>query len=254
MSQQGGTPRPRPHRGPISLLLTAVWAFALSAVLACMLGWAIEMVGIYLLWPQQGVNHVRGIVQEDLRYIAAAPRSLLIDDTVGFANGLVSAIERPFRASGLLGYYESFSEGAAASEAPPAAAGPRGGLARFKRSIEPLKREATRWVILAMYVAQDTMLRMATAAFALPAFVLACLLGAIDGMVRRDLRRWQGRRESSWFYHRAKRMFFWSLTGGFTFYLTWPFGGFNPAYMVLVFTALAAMSLSSTVASFKKYV
>jgi integrating conjugative element membrane protein (TIGR03747 family) len=116
-----------------------------------------------------------------------------------------------------------------------------------------LKREATRWVMLFMYVVEDTMLRMATAAFALPAFVLACLLGAVDGMVRRDLRRWQGQRESSWFYHRAKRMFFWSLTGGFTFYLTWPFGGFNPAYMVLVFTALSAMSLSSTVASFKKY-
>ena len=42
--------------------------------------------------------------------------------------------------------------------------------------------------------------------------------------------------------------------GGFGLYLTWPFGGFNPAYMVLVFTVLVAATLSTTVASFKKYV
>jgi Domain of unknown function (DUF4400) len=43
------------------------------------------------------------------------------------------------------------------------------------------------------------------------------------------------------------------LTGGFGLYLAWPFGGFNPAYMVLVFTVLVAMSLSTTLAAFKKY-
>jgi integrating conjugative element membrane protein (TIGR03747 family) len=250
MSQGNASARPPAPRGPISLVVMAVWAFALSTVVACLLGWAIEMVGIYAWWPQQGVNHVKAIVQEDLEYIAAAPRSLLIDDTVGFANRLVTTVEWPFRRVGLVDFYESFAQGAGVSPQPAQ----NDKVARLMGALEPLKREATRWVMLFMYVVEDTMLRMATAAFALPAFVLACLLGAVDGMVRRDLRRWQGQRESSWFYHRAKRMFFWSLTGGFTFYLTWPFGGFNPAYMVLVFTALSAMSLSSTVASFKKYV
>ena len=87
----------------------------------------------------------------------------------------------------------------------------------------------------------------------MPAFVLACLLGAVDGLVRRDLRRWGGGRESSLVYHRAKRFALWSLTGGFGLYLSWPFGGFNPAYMVLIFTALVAISLSTTLATFKKY-
>ena len=83
---------------------------------------------------------------------------------------------------------------------------------------------------------------------------LALLLGTVDGLVRRDLRRWQGGRESSFVYHHAKRYTGWALTGGFGLYLTWPFGGFNPAYMVLVFTVLVAATLSTTVASFKKYV
>ena len=75
----------------------------------------------------------------------------------------------------------------------------------------------------------------------------------IDGLVRRDLRRWTGARESSFLYHHAKRYTHWALTGGFGLYLSWPFGGFNPAYMVLVFTFLVAIALSTTVAAFKKY-
>lgn len=240
---------PAAPRGPVSLLIMGVFAFVLSTVLACGLGWSIEMLGIYLLWPEKGVNHSREIVLEDMQYIAAAPRSLLVDDTVAFASEIVATVETPFRVVGVVDFYKSFAGGQVAVTQPAS----NRTVDRFKQSMEPMKREATRWAMLLMYVAQDTMLRMATAAFALPAFVLACLLGAVDGMVRRDLRRWQGQRESSWFYHRAKRTFFWSVTGGFTFYLTWPFGGFNPAYMVLIFTALAAMSLSSTVAAFKKY-
>jgi integrating conjugative element membrane protein (TIGR03747 family) len=75
----------------------------------------------------------------------------------------------------------------------------------------------------------------------------------IDGLVRRDIRRWTGGRESSFVYHHAKRYTSWALTGGFGIYLAWPFGGFNPAYMVLIFTVLVAAALSTTVGSFKKY-
>ena len=105
-----------------------------------------------------------------------------------------------------------------------------------------------------MHVAQDVVLRLSVALFALPAFALACIVGTVDGLVRRDLRRWRGGRESSFVYHHAKRYTGWALSGGFALYLTWPFGGFNPAYMVLVFTVLVAATLSTTVAAFKKYV
>ena len=44
-----------------------------------------------------------------------------------------------------------------------------------------------------------------------------------------------------------------ALGGGFALYLAWPFGGFNPSHMVLVFTFLVAWFLSLTLSSFKKY-
>lgn len=89
--------------------------------------------------------------------------------------------------------------------------------------------------------------------FALPAFAMACLLGLVDGLVKRDLRKWAGGRESSFVYHHSKHYTAWFLTAGFAMYLSWPIGGLNPAWMVLIFAALVAMSLSVTVASFKKY-
>ncbi len=108
--------------------------------------------------------------------------------------------------------------------------------------------------MVALYTAQDTALRLSIVVFALPAFALACLLGAVDGLVRRDLRRWGGGRESSFLYHHAKAFTYLALGGGFSIYLAWPTSGFNPAYMVLVCTVLVAWSLSVTAASFKKYV
>jgi integrating conjugative element membrane protein (TIGR03747 family) len=117
-----------------------------------------------------------------------------------------------------------------------------------------LQHTLSRWVLMSMYVGQDVLLRLSVAAFALPAFVLACMVGVVDGLVRRDLRRWGGGRESSFVYHHAKRYTHWALTGGFGLYLAWPFGGFNPAYMVFVFTVLVAFTMSTAVAAFKKYV
>ncbi|MCB1893165.1 MAG: DUF4400 domain-containing protein, partial [Rhodocyclaceae bacterium] len=54
-------------------------------------------------------------------------------------------------------------------------------------------------------------------------------------------------------YHHAKRFTGWFLGVGFAAYLIWPFGGLNPATLVLAFAAAVALSLSTTVSSFKKY-
>jgi integrating conjugative element membrane protein (TIGR03747 family) len=79
------------------------------------------------------------------------------------------------------------------------------------------------------------------------------MVGLVDGLVKRDLRKWCGGRESSFVYHHSKNYTGWFLTGGLAIYLAWPFRGFDPTYMVLLFTVLVAASLSITVSSFKKY-
>jgi integrating conjugative element membrane protein (TIGR03747 family) len=251
--------RPPAHRapaapGPLDLLLGLGFGLVGVTIFSWGIGIAIELVGIQLLWPEQGEEHSRAMVVEDLGYIAAAPRSLLVADTVAFAHEIVRLVEWPYHRLGLVAWYRRHhgapaAQAAAGVQQPAVAAQP--GMAA---ATESLAADLSRWVLISMYVAQDTLLRGAIALFAAPAFVLACLLGAVDGLVRRDLRRWGGARESSFVYHHAKRYTRWALTGGFTLYLSWPFGGFDPALMVLVFTALVAFSLSTTLASFKKYV
>lgn len=245
-------PRAPAPQGPFDLLLGLGFGLVGVTLFSWIVGVAIELVGIQVLWPELGEEHSRALVIEDLGYIAAAPRSLLVADTVAFAQEIVRLVEWPYHRLGLVAWYRrNHGQPSPQARAAGAQQTAQPGLTAATQS---LAAELSRWVLISMYVAQDTLLRLAIAVFAAPAFVLACLLGAVDGLVRRDLRRWGGARESSFVYHHAKRYTGWALTGGFTLYLSWPFGGFDPAQMVLVFTALVAFALSTTLATFKKYV
>ncbi|MCR6480982.1 TIGR03747 family integrating conjugative element membrane protein [Variovorax sp. ZS18.2.2] len=248
-----GPVRPR-TRGPVELALEVTMGLFFVAMFAWFIGLLIEIVGSYTLWKGEGVVHARHLVEQDLGYIAAAPRSLLIDDTAAFALQIVRWVRMPYERVGLLRWYQGQQtslQTAGESGSARSAANPIGqGIKRTTRSIFTTLGQ---WAVMSMHVGMDVLLRLSVALFALPAFVLACLVGAVDGLVRRDLRRWGGGRESSFVYHHAKRYTSWALTGGFGLYLSWPFGGFNPAYMVLVFTVLVAATLSTTVAAFKKY-
>lgn len=259
MSVAPASSPPKPQtKGPVELAVTLAFGTVFVAISAWLVGIAFEIVGSYTLWRDYGfADHAREMVDDDLRHIAAAPRSLLVDDTVAFSRLVVGWIALPYQKTGLLSWYARQMEqgdAPAPSERTSGPHKPAGALAKIKAASRDLGKTLGRWAVMSMYIAQDVVLRMSVAVFALPAFVLACIVGLIDGLVRRDLRRWGGGRETSFVYHHAKRYTAWALTGGFGLYLAWPFGGFNPAYMVLVFTLLVAAALSTTVATFKKYV
>ena len=250
-----GPIRPR-TRGPVELILEVMFGLLFVVLFAWFVGLVIEVGGSFTIWKLQGpVEHSRRLVDQDLGYIAAAPRSLLIDDTEAFARRIIGWVAWPYERFGVVRFYERMHQ---ADAAPAAAEAKPAGKRRLNQGLGNATRSvmtvASRWAVVSMHVAQDVVLRLSVALFALPAFALACIVGTVDGLVRRDLRRWRGGRESSFVYHHAKRYTGWALTGGFGLYLTWPFGGFNPAYMVLVFTVLVAATLSTTVAAFKKYV
>ena len=253
-SRQPGKPR---AKGPVELAVAVIFGLVSVSLGSWVIGIFIEIGGSFFFWKGQGIRHAQSIVQEDLRYIAAAPRSVLVPDTVGFSLKVAQYVRWPYEKLGVLRWYQSMqrSGGAfpAAQPAPQPGKAHSAALSNARQFTRYAGRVVTEWLVVSMFVAQDVALRLCVAAFAMPAFALACLMGLIDGLVRRDLRRWRGGRESSFLYHHAKRYTHWALTGGFGLYLSWPFGGFNPAYMVLVFTFLVALSLSTTVAAFKKY-
>ena len=241
--------RPR-ARGPVELGLEMGFGLLFITLFAWFIGMMIEIVGSFTLWRDLQENHAQQIVEQDLTYIAQAPRSLLVRDTVAWSEQLVRNVRLPYERLGVIAWHER--QQAIYQAGLDAASGDlRHNAARANRSMQIL---LSRWAVTSMYVLQDVLLRLSVAAFAAPAFILACLVGVVDGLVRRDLRRWGGGRESSFVYHHAKRYTAWALTGGFGLYLAWPFGNFNPSHMVIVFTVLVAFAMSTTVATFKKYV
>ena len=245
-----------PHaKGPVELVLVVVMHLFYVTFASCFVGLVIEIAGSYYFWKDQGANHARELVLQDLHYIAAAPRSLLVEDTVAFSESVREWVALPFSKIGLVDGNAQSPAPNSVQRLPESTASRATGLrGQIRAASAEVSKTVGTWAVMTMYVTQDVLLRMCVAIFALPAFALACLVGVVDGLVRRDLRRWGGGRESSFVYHHAKRYTHWALTGGFGLYLAWPFGGFNPALMVLVFTVLTAMTLSTTVAAFKKYV
>ncbi len=236
------TPAQRPSRGPISLLFALLVGLVFTTFVSWLLATVIEIGGMYTLWKGQGAAHARAALEEDYGYIRGFPRSLIVRDTEGFARWMAGWGAWPFellRTSVLV-------ERAGSRASDPGAGFPQNVFGH-------IAVHGAQWIEAAKYAAQDTMVRLAIALYGIPAFAMALTIGLTDGLVRRDLRKWGGGRESSFLYHHAKRFTGWFLTVGFGAYLAWPFGGINPAYMVLVFAAAVALALSTAVSSFKKY-
>ncbi|EBU8677638.1 TIGR03747 family integrating conjugative element membrane protein [Salmonella enterica subsp. enterica serovar Parkroyal] len=96
------------------------------------------------------------------------------------------------------------------------------------------------------------LLRLAILLQALPLFVLTIAIGLIDGLVRRDLRRFGAGHESGFVYHHARRMIGSSLAATGLVWLTVPI--FLEPEHVLVFGALiVSLTVWFTAGTFKKY-
>ena len=236
------SPAPRRSRGPISVFFALLLGIVVTTLASWLFATVIEIGGMYTLWKGQGAAHARAALEEDYGYIRGFPRSLIVRDTEGFARRMAGWGAWPFeflRTSQMVSRARSRTIDA---------------NARFPANVlNHVSVHGAEWVEAAKYAAQDTMVRLAIAIYGLPAFAMALTIGLTDGLVRRDLRKWGGGRESSFLYHHAKRFTGWFLTVGFGAYLAWPFGGLNPAYMVLTFAAAVALALSTAVSSFKKY-
>jgi integrating conjugative element membrane protein (TIGR03747 family) len=257
-SSERGAPSKAParsvQRGPITLVVGGVFGLIGAACLGAILGVALELVGMYFFWPEQGLAHCKNTLALDLAHIAKAPRSLLVDDTAGFAEAVVRAVEVPYRTLGILDFHarQSGAQQAGASAAVSASGAARS-LSTLQRLTRRLLTQGVQAAVVSMVVVQDTALRLLVVVFALPGVLLACLLGSVDGLVRRDLRRFGGDRDKTGFHRLSKRSFSWVTTAGFMLYLLCPLQGVNPAYVVLGLTVLMGWSLSNALASYRKY-
>lgn len=97
------------------------------------------------------------------------------------------------------------------------------------------------------------LLRLAILLQALPLFALIIVVGLIDGLARRDLRRFGAGHESGFVYHHARRMIGSSLAATGLVWLAVPIF-LVPEYVFIPAAAGIGLAVSMTGGSFKKYV
>ncbi|WP_141026657.1 DUF4400 domain-containing protein, partial [Salmonella enterica] len=96
------------------------------------------------------------------------------------------------------------------------------------------------------------LLRLAILLQALPLFALTITIGLIDGLVRRDLRRFGAGHESGFVYHHARRMIGSSLIAtGLVWLAVSQF--LTPEYFGVLSSVIVGLAVSFAIGAFKKY-
>ena len=202
----------------------------------------IECVGMVIWWSELGLDHSRQMLAQELEYLDQDFRhSVLTSDPGRFARTMAERSHYLlFELTGVLRLSAWLSRPPANDET-----GTRPKLHQVYRSI-------ARFMMAAIQIVQVFSVRLAIMCLATPVFLLFSLIGLVDGLVQRDLRRWGGGRESSYLYHYARNSVWMFMLSAWVFYLALPIS-LHPVFIVLPFAILFAISISVTASTFKKY-
>ncbi|MEX2123871.1 MAG: TIGR03747 family integrating conjugative element membrane protein [Woeseia sp.] len=202
----------------------------------------IECVGIVYWWPETGLEHSRRMLDTEIGWLDRDFRhSLLTSEPARTARNVAERTHDLLIERTGLGRLEEWLRRSAIDTGSS-------GNKRFRRWYSP----TADFITAVGHVVQLFAVRLTVLALATPVFLLFSLVGLVDGLVQRDLRRWGGGRESSYVYHYAKGSVWVFLVAAWVTYLAMPVS-INPAFVIVPFAILFAYSISITASTFKKY-
>lgn len=222
------TPIKEKPQGITALLVTLVASLFLSILIEC--------VGMAFIWPEQGAQHSKNMLNTEFNYLSSDFQdSLIMSDPVRFTENIVTLV------------YELLMV--------------KTGLSKTLN--EPVDNDNTSFSVIIVHVISEYLIatiniilvfiiRLVILVLSIPIFLLAAVLGFVDGLVRRDIRRFGAGRESSFIYHHSKK---WSgklLLLSWLIYLSIPIS-IHPNFIFIPMAFLFGLILSITVGSFKKY-
>lgn len=202
----------------------------------------VEWIGMLFFWSDQGTHHAERILEHELDQLSSDfRRSLVTEAPLQTSRQLIEwTREHVVVRSGLHDWIES-------SHHPVEDRRP--GLKRLLElayvSLEP-------YIVAAGYIALTFLVRLVVLCLALPLFLTAAFVGLIDGLVRRDLRRFGAGRESGFLYHRARTLILPFAVLPWVVYLALPVS-MHPLWILLPAAILLSVAVNVTVGSFKKY-
>ncbi|MBN0649849.1 TIGR03747 family integrating conjugative element membrane protein [Pseudomonas aeruginosa] len=206
----------------------------------------IECVGMHFFWKDQGWRHSQAMLQYELTHLSGHfTRSAIVTEPTRTAHGLVDTGYRlMFVRTGLLTRMEQTADRARA----PSQHRKRD----FRYFISQAYVWAESYLIAAAFTTLTYLVRLLVLVLTLPLFVTAAFVGFVDGLVRRDVRKFGAGRESGFLYHRAKASLLPLAILPWVIYLALPVS-VHPLIILLPSAALLGLAMNLTAGSFKKY-
>ena len=221
--------------------------FALLGILLISLFFSIvtEWIGLYFFWPEEGWHHSRDMLNSELEWISKSfTQSLLIQDPDHTARRIVGFVyEWCFEKTGLIEWIKISSVQARMNSS-------KGGDLQYYLGLAYVQIES--YGLAAIYAALTYLARLLILTLTIPLFLMAAFTGLVDGLVRRDLRRFGAGRESGFIYHRAKMLIMPLLVAPWLIYPALPMT-VNPILILLPNATALGFIVSISAGSFKKY-
>ncbi len=230
----------------LGMLLTMPFHF-IGVMFGSLLGAIlVEWVCLYFFWPDASWKHAQEMFEYELGWLSQdLLRSVIIQEPGRTAAWLAHLVyDWVMVKSGLQDGIDALTH-----------------YARTARQTESLDlRYQIGWVLIkfqdyglaALYTVLTFCVRMVILILTTPLFAIAVFTGLVDGLVRRDLRKFGSGRESSYLYHKARATIVPLTIVPWTIYLTIPIS-VSPLLILLPCAALLGVSVCITASSFKKY-
>jgi len=246
MSESTASNPPVRHPGLIASLITMPFGLFGVLVGSLLLSILIECVGMHLFWKDQGWRHAEAMLQYEVSNLSQHfIHSVVVQEPRRTAQQWVDASYRwVFVNTGL---QETMTDTAARARAAS-----QGGGRNFRYYLGQAYVFAEGYLIAAAFTTLTFLVRLLVLMLALPLFLMAAFVGFVDGLVRRDVRRFGAGRESGFLYHRAKAALVPLTMLPWVVYLALPVS-LHPLLILLPSAVLLGLAVNLTAGSFKKY-
>jgi integrating conjugative element membrane protein (TIGR03747 family) len=213
-----------------------------------LLSTVIECIGLHFFWPELGWQHAQNMLDYELGHLSEHfTQSALVQEPGRTASDLVEhAYGGLFVRSGFLDWIRD------ASAQANAGAGVNNPAHDFRYYMAQVYVHVESYLIAAAYTCLVFLVRFSVLTLTLPLFLMVAFVGLVEGLVRRDVRRFGAGRESGFVYHRARASLMPLATLPWVTYLALPVS-VNPLLILLPGAALLGLAVCIAAATFKKY-
>jgi integrating conjugative element membrane protein (TIGR03747 family) len=223
-----------------------VLPFQLFGVLcgALFLAILVEWGCMKLFWPQQGWHHAERALEAEMEQLSGQfKRGVLVSAPGSSARSLVVwAREALLVKSGFLEWSSEAATRAADS----------GRSRTFRDYLAIAHVHLQDAIVAALFTTLVFFARLLVLVLTLPLFLLAAFVGFVDGLVRRDIRRFCADSESGYIYHRARASLVPLAALPWGLYLALPIT-VHPLLILLPSAILLGVAVDIAACNFKKY-